>query len=76
MKHVLIISAFALALGATAASACTVEYKAKKSNPTDYRHTTLSIPASECTRAKAKAYVQNQIRSGGWTVLEVVSLSG
>ena len=76
MKQAFYISALLVALSAVSASACTVEYKAKKSNPTDYRHTTITIPASECTSAKARAYVQGRIGSQGWQVLAIVNVSG
>jgi len=76
MKHALIISAFTLALTATSASAaCVVEYKAKRANPTEYKHALTTVPANACDNASAASAVQAQIASSGWQLLAIVSVN-
>lgn len=77
MKQALTIAALlgALVIG-SAAHACTAEYKAKRDNPTEYRHTTMSVPASACNATAAAAYVRQQLAAQGWKLLAIVRVSG
>ncbi len=73
MKQHLIISAFALLLTASTASAsCLVEFKAKRDNPTEYRHDIMEVPDQHCTAPAAKRYVRMQLAARGWTLLAIV----
>lgn len=61
---------------ASAASACTAEYKAQRDNPTQFRHTTMQIPADKCTRSAAASYVRSRLAASGWKLLAIVGVSG
>jgi len=76
MKHALIISALTMALTATSASAaCVVEYKAKRTNPTEYKHAVTTVPANTCNAASAASVVRSQLAATGWQLLAIVSVN-
>ncbi len=63
-------------LSASAASAaCLVEYKAKRTNPTEYRHAAMTVPDAICSLADARPYVQEELAKSGWTLLTIVKVS-
>ena len=71
------ISVFVLVLGVSAASAaCVAEYKAKRDNPTEFRHATMSVPDDKCSVGAAEAYVRSQLAASGWKLLAIVRVSG
>jgi hypothetical protein len=78
MTRHLLIPALALAVSIAAVSAasagCVVEYKAKKSNPTQYEHSTMSIPDDACTNAGATQILHKALSDRGWTLLAIVSV--
>ena len=77
MKQALTIFALLWALAAgSAAHACTAEYKAKRDNPTEYRHTTMTVPANACTKAAAASFVSQRLAAQGWKLLAIVKVSG
>ena len=77
MKQALTIFALLWALAAgSAAHACTAEYKAKRDNPTEYRHTTMTVPSNACNTQAAAAFVSQQLASQGWKLLAIVKVSG
>jgi len=74
MKPLLISLALVLASSA-ANAACEVEYKAKRSNPTQYAHETMTISDSRCTKASVTNIVSQALSQQGWTLLTVVRVS-
>ncbi|MGC8201076.1 hypothetical protein ACP2AV_00080 [Aliiroseovarius sp. PTFE2010] len=68
-----------IGLSASAASAasaaCLVEYKAKRTNPTEYRHAAMTVPDAMCSPADARPYVQEELAKSGWTLLTIVKVS-
>ncbi|MDF0602462.1 hypothetical protein P1J78_17125 [Psychromarinibacter sp. C21-152] len=71
MKQKAIILALALGLfGATAASACTAEFKAKRGG--QYVHSTISVPSSSCNSGGVLSLLQSQ----GYTNIQIVRISG
>lgn len=64
-----------LGLASAASAGCVAEYKAKKSNPTEYEHSTMSIPESACTKAAAEPIVAKALKANGWTLLAIVSVT-
>ena len=76
MKNTALISLAALFLSAyAAAAACSVEYKAKRDNPTEYRHQVVNIPDDKCNRAAAERFVRQKLAQQGWTLLAIVKVS-
>lgn len=78
MKRLLPLAALigAVTIGSAAQAACVVEYKAKRDNPTEYRHATISIPDDKCSPAAAQAYVREALAANGWTLLAIVNVGG
>lgn len=79
MKHRLLILAVALAVACSASAvsaACVVEYKAKRTSPTEYRHATMSVPDELCSLADARPYVEEKLSASGWTLLSIVKVGG
>lgn len=71
MKTKAILLALILGLfGATAASACTVEFKAKLGS--QYVHTTTSVPSSSCNASAAIGILSSQ----GYSNIQIVRISG
>jgi hypothetical protein len=76
MKRTLLILSLIAGLAAGPAIACTAEYKAQRSNPTEFRHSTMQVPADKCSVSAATGYVRSQLAASGWTLLSVVRVSG
>lgn len=77
MKHTFKYLALAAALSifaGTAATACTVVYKAKQDNPLRLEHGTTKV-AGPCSAAAVTPKVAAQLAARGWTLLKVVSVS-
>ena len=76
MKKALTLLALCAALLASPASAaCVAEYKAKKSNPTQYQHSTMSVPDSACSPGAAASVVRSRLAGQGWQLLTIVKVT-
>lgn len=79
MRQTLIRSAFAAAFLAAAAplqaAECYADYKAKRDNPLKLHYGVVQLQG-DCSRAAAKGEVAGRISSGGWTLLNVLSVFG
>lgn len=74
--HIKILTAavcFSLFASASFAD-CTAVYKAKQDNPLRLDHGSMSI-SGPCTVKAAKAKVEAELASKGWTLLKVLSVS-
>jgi len=74
MKPLVLSLALALSTVTAADAACTVEYKAKRSNPTKYDHGRMVIQDSACSKAAARPVVAQRLSTQGWTLLSIVSV--
>ena len=77
MKQMLALALvmIALALPSQAAADCFVTYKAKKQPPLELHFGVISMSGSCPDRGTAASETAARIASGGWTLLNVVSLS-
>ncbi len=78
MKHVLISLALAAALALpspTLAAECYADYKAKQDNPLRLHYGVIQLQGP-CKRRAAQAEVSARLASGGWTLLNVMSVFG
>ncbi|MDO6728115.1 MAG: hypothetical protein ACRBBO_03175 [Cognatishimia sp.] len=76
MKNALIISLSALALSfATAAMAqdCYADYKAKQNDPLRLHYGVAQVQG-ECSKSNAQGELTPRLRSGGWVLLNVLSV--
>ncbi|RKT27924.1 hypothetical protein BXY70_3280 [Roseovarius halotolerans] len=77
MKRNIIILATAtvmtLANAATAQAACFAEYKAKRDNPLELFYDVAQI-SGPCTKANARAQLQQMLARQGLTLLKVLSV--
>lgn len=75
MKHVIITCVAAVLLSATSAHAeCAVEIKAKRNNPTEYRHDVIQVPDDKCGADVVERFVRKQLKDSGWTLLAIVKV--
>lgn len=74
MKPLLLSLALVLSTVHAADAACTVEYKAKRSNPTKYDHGRMVIQDSACSKSAAASVVGAKLAAQGWTLLSIVSV--
>ena len=70
-----LVTSLLLGLASAASAGCVAEYKAKKSNPTQYEHSTMQIAESACNKAAAEAVVRDALADRGWTLLAIVSVT-
>ncbi|WP_121629273.1 hypothetical protein [Tropicibacter alexandrii] len=78
MKKLIALTALvlSLALPSVAAAECFVGYKAKQDNPLRLHYGVLSLQASTCPgTAQAAKIAAGRLAAGGWTLLNVISLS-
>jgi hypothetical protein len=77
MKRILILAAFLAAAAAqTASAACYADYKAKKNGGALRLHYgVVQVSNAACNdRGRAEQEVRQKVSSGGWTVLNVMSV--
>lgn len=70
IRLALILCCFAL----PAQAQCFADYKAKQDNPLRLHYGVAEV--SECDRGAAERALRDRLRSGGWTLLNVVSVFG
>lgn len=77
MSRLLLSTLLCLGLAGAAQAACTAEYKAQRSNPTEFRHAVMTVPDQSCGSVQtATAYVRAQLAEAGWKLLVIVQVSG
>lgn len=72
MKHILFIGALVWA-GAAEAD-CYADYKAKQDNPFKLHYGVMQLPDGDCG-TRAQSVVAARLAQGGWTLLNLVSVS-
>ena len=71
-----LLTALALALGSSAASAgCFADYKAKRDNPLRLHYGVAEV-SGPCDRGAAQEELSARLRAAGWTLLNVLSVFG
>lgn len=74
MKHALLISAaLALLTAAPATAECYADYKAKRDDPLKLHYGVASVTGA-CSAQAARAELQPRLASGGWVLLNVLSV--
>jgi len=75
MKHILLIPLLALgvSIGGAAQAACYADYKAKQDNPLKLHYGVAEVTGA-CTVANAEVQLAPRLATGGWTLLNVLSV--
>ncbi|SIO48392.1 hypothetical protein SAMN05444722_2531 [Rhodovulum sp. ES.010] len=78
IPRVLLLAALAVTLQTgAAAAACYADYKAKQDNPLRLHYGVIELPDSACgSRSAAAQEIDRRIGSGGWQLLNVMSIFG
>lgn len=75
MKTLLLTLGLVFSVTTVADAACVAEYKAKRSNPTQYEHGRMNVPDSACTRDAAAPIVRAKLADRGWTLMAIVKVA-
>lgn len=76
MTRLFLSAAFSVCLAGMAQATCTAEYKAQRSNPTEFRHAVMTVPDQSCGSAQAAtAFVRDRLAEAGWKLLVIVQVS-
>jgi len=81
MRHrpflrVLVVTAL-LAIAGSAQAACFADYKAKRDGPLQLHYGVIELPDAACgSTAAAAEETRRRVASGGWELLNVVSIFG
>lgn len=74
MRHMIYIAALGLILFASGAQAeCYADYKAKQDNPLRLHYGVAQVSGA-CSTSNASAQLKGRLASGGWTLLNVLSV--
>ncbi|AHM03286.1 hypothetical protein roselon_00876 [Roseibacterium elongatum DSM 19469] len=73
LKMSLIAAAFA-AVAAPLQAACYADYRANMDNPLRLHYGVIQVPDNACTVTAAAPVIAGRIASGGWTLLQVISV--
>lgn len=77
MKQILTpaLVALCLSLPSAALADCFVGYKAKQDSPLRLHYGVLALPGACPSQGQAQAIAADRLRAGGWTLLNLLSLS-
>ena len=75
MKTLLLTLGPIISVTTVADAACVAEYKAKRSNPTQYEHGRMNVPDSACTQEAAMPIVRAALADRGWTLMTIVKVA-
>jgi hypothetical protein len=64
----------ALLLASQAQAACYADYRAKMDNPLRLHYGVIEVPDDACSVADAEPVIADRIATGGWVLLQVVSV--
>lgn len=73
LRLLLLSACLATAANAAAAQDCYADYKAKQNNPLRLHYGVAQL-RSECSKAAATRELEGRLRSGGWVLLNVLSV--
>ncbi len=73
----MLVALTALAVSGSAKAACYADYKAKRDNPLRLHYGIIELPDAVCdNESESRADIKTRLRTGGWELLNVVSVFG
>ena len=75
MKQMFLITVATLVLALPAQADCYADYKAKRDDPLQLHYGVAEVSGA-CTRANAEVQLEPRVESGGWELLNIVSVFG
>ena len=73
----MLVALTALAVSGSAKAACYADYKAKRDDPLRLHYGIIELPDAICGNdAESRADIETRLASGGWKLLNVLSVFG
>lgn len=73
LKPALLVAMLAI-MAAPLHAGCFADYRANMDNPLRLHYGVIELPDSACSVAAAAPVISSRIASGGWTLLQVISV--